>query len=448
MRERDGLMKVLDIALKDLVRSFRSLFAVGMMVVAPLLLTGLIYFAFGGMGGEQPDMPAIRVGLVNLDVPPADAPFNLGQSIVEMFADESVADWLVATHYPDGAAARAAVDQQEVGAAVLIPAGLSAAILSGERDPDAAIVIVQDPTLTIGPQVVRDMIASLLDGFTGGGIALQVIQERAARLPPGGDLREPGASGEEARLEPGVPRQVATLIEEYQTWYVDFQRALFHEPERAALRMVVPSASGGATAPMQQILSMVMVGQMIFFAFYTGAYSMMSILQEQEEGTLARLFTTPTDRTLVLGGKFVAVLLTVIGQGVALMVFGRFAFGVAWGRPASVALAVVGQVVAAAGLGVMLISLVKNTRQAGAVLGGGLTAFGMLGGLFTVGIQGMPALFDTLSVFTPQGWVLKAWRVAIAGGTPGELLVPFVVSVAIGGAMFAIGAVLFRRRFA
>jgi ABC-2 type transport system permease protein len=434
MRERDGLMKVLDIALKDLVRSFRSLFAVGMMVVAPLLLTGLIYFAFGGMGGEQPDMPAIRVGLVNLDVPPADAPFNLGQSIVEMFADESVADWLVATDYPDGAAARAAVDRQEIGAAVLIPAGLSAAILSGERDPDAAIVIVQDPTLTIGPQVVRDMIASLLDGFTGGGIALQVIQERV----PMPDRQAPAWQ----------PAQITALVEEYQTWYVDFQRALFHEPERAALRMVVPSASGGATAPMQQILSMVMVGQMIFFAFYTGAYSMMSILQEQEEGTLARLFTTPTDRTLVLGGKFVAVLLTVIGQGVALMVFGRFAFGVAWGRPASVALAVVGQVVAAAGLGVMLISLVKNTRQAGAVLGGGLTAFGMLGGLFTVGIQGMPALFDTLSVFTPQGWVLKAWRVAIAGGTPGELLVPFVVSVAIGGAMFAIGAVLFRRRFA
>jgi len=431
-------MKVLDIALKDLVRSFRSLFAVGMMVVAPLLLTGLIYFAFGGMGGKQPDMLAIRVGLVNLDAPPADAPFNLGQNIVEMFTDESVADWLVATHYPDEVAARTAVDRQEIGAAVFIPEGLTAAILSGERDPDTTIVIVQDPTLTIGPQVARDMITSLLDGFTGGSIALQVIQERGARLEPGDPLPD--------RLAPAW--QVATLIDKYQTWYVDFQRALFHEPDRAALRMVVPSAGEGGAAPMQQILSMTMVGQMIFFAFYTGAYSMMSILQEQEEGTLARLFTTPTERTLILAGKFLAVFLTVIGQGVALMVFGRLAFGVVWGRPVSVALAVVGQVVAAAGLGVMLISLTRTTRQAGAVLGGGLTAFGMLGGLFTVGIQGMPALFDTLSVFTPQGWVLKSWKVAIAGGAPAELLLPFVVSVLIGGAMFAIGAVLFRRRFA
>jgi ABC-2 type transport system permease protein len=175
---------------------------------------------------------------------------------------------------------------------------------------------------------------------------------------------------------------------------------------------------------------------------------MMSILQEQEEGTLARLFTMPMDRTAILAGKFLAVLLTVIGQGAVLMVVGRLAFGVTWGRPASVALAVLGQVVAASGLGVMLIALVKNTRQAGVVLGGGLTAFGMLGGLFTVGIQGMPAVFDTLSVLTPQGWVLRSWKVAAAGGAPGEMLVPFAVSVAIGLIMFAVGAVLFRRRFA
>jgi len=35
-------MKILDIAFKDMIHSFRSVFAVGMMVVAPLMLTGLI----------------------------------------------------------------------------------------------------------------------------------------------------------------------------------------------------------------------------------------------------------------------------------------------------------------------------------------------------------------------------------------------------------------------
>jgi hypothetical protein len=82
------------------------------------------------------------------------------------------------------------------------------------------------------------------------------------------------------------------------------------------------------------------------------------------------------------------------------------------------------------------------------VLGGGLTAFGMLGGLFTVGIQGMPAVFDTLALFTPHGWVLKSWKMAMAGQPPVDLLAPFATTLVIGGVMFAIGATLFRRRFA
>jgi len=65
-------MKMLDIAFKDLTRSFRSLFAIGMMVGAPLLITGLIYFAFGGGHTSASDLPAVKVGVVNADQLPAE----------------------------------------------------------------------------------------------------------------------------------------------------------------------------------------------------------------------------------------------------------------------------------------------------------------------------------------------------------------------------------------
>ena len=121
----------------------------------------------------------------------------------------------------------------------------------------------------------------------------------------------------------------------------------------------------------------------------------------------------------------------------------------AWGAPASVALALTGQVVAAAGLGVLLISFVKTTRQGGPVLGGGLTVLGMLGGLFTSSIPGgMPEAFNLIANVTPQGWVLKGWRIALAGQPTGDQLVPFIVVIAMGVVMFAVGAVMFRRRYA
>ena len=277
------------------------------------------------------------------------------------------------------------------------------------------------------------MVTMMVDGVAAGGIALETIMER-----------------QQANAIQTDVTQIPSWIQRYGDWYREFQRDLFHDPEKAALVVVVPSAGETETAdPIQKMMGLTLAGQMIFFAFFTGAYSMMSILREDEEGTLARLFTTPTDRTSILIGKFVAVFLTVILQGIVLMVAGRFAFGIHWGNPAVVALALMGQVIAATGLGVLLISFVKNTRQGGPVLGGGLTTLGMLGGLFTANIPGgMPAAFNAIGTFIPQSWVLKSWRMVLDGQSAGDLMVPFLVITAMGIVMFAIGAMMFRRRFA
>jgi hypothetical protein len=74
---------------------------------------------------------------------------------------------------------------------------------------------------------------------------------------------------------------------------------------------------------------------------------------------------------------------------------------------------------------------------------------GMLGGLFTANMpNAMPAAMNMIANFTPQGWVLKAWRMAIDGQPAIDLLIPFAVMVAMGVGMFAIGAIMFRKRFA
>jgi ABC-2 type transport system permease protein len=425
-------MKIIDIALNDLLRSFRSAFTIGMAVVAPLMLTGLIYFAFGGLSGGDVSMNAMKVGVVNADALPADSPLDapIGDNIRAMFFDESVESWIEARDYPDEAAARAAVNAQEIGVAVIVPADLSASLLSDEID--AQVTIISDPTLTIAPAVVQDMVTMMLDGVSGGGIAIQTIMERQQ------------ANG----IQPD-PAQIPGWVTRYTDWYREFQRDLFHRPEKAALVLTAPSAGETESAdPIQQMMGLTMAGQMIFFAFFTGAYAMMSILREDEEGTLARLFTTPTERANILAGKFLAVVLTVTLQGIVLMTAGHYAFGIAWGQPASVALAALGQVLAASGLGVLLISFVKTSKQGGPVLGGGLTALGMLGGLFTANIPGgMPAAFQMLANFTPQGWVLKGWKLSLAGAVPADLLLPFAVALALGVAMFAFGAVMFKKRY-
>lgn len=425
-------MKILDIAFKDLTRSFRSAFAVGMMLVVPLLIAGLLYFAFGNTSSGNSTPPAVKVGVVNLDVLPANSPLEepLGASIRGMFFDESVKSWITASDYRDEASAHAAVDKQQIGVAIIIPKNFTEQYMNGAQD--TPIVIINDPTLTVGPGIIKNMVAAFLDGVSGGGIALETIRSRY-----------------QANNVQFDPTQIPNWIARYTNWYKEFERNIFHRPDQAALITMTPDTNETqTTGGIQALMGMVMAGQMIFFGFYTGAYSMMSILREDEEGTLARLFTTPTDRTVVLGGKFLTVFLTLIVQALVLMTVAHYAFGVNWGNPASVAMALTGQVVAAGGLGVFLIALVKNTRQAGPVLGGGLTLFGMLGGTFTTSVPNPPAALTALADFTPHGWVLKIWRMAMEGQSASDMVWPLVVLIVMGVVMFVIGALMFKKRYA
>jgi len=422
-------MKILDIAFKDLIRSTRSLFLIGMAFAAPLLLTALIYFSFGSIAQGEISIASVEVGVVNADVLPAGAPLEvpLGENIRSMFFDDSVKSWITATDYADEAAARDAVNNQEIGVAVIIPKTFTEDYLAGKKD--TVITILQDPTLSVGPTVVRDMVTSLLDGIAGGGVAYKVVD---ARMTANGKTLDPVT--------------IPAFFERYVQWYADFQRAMFHSPEKAALIAVPPAVKGDMGNSVRTLMGQVMSGQLIFFSFFTGAYAMMSILQESEEGTLARLFTTPTDRTTILAGKFLAVLFTVIIQGAVLLAAGHYLFKINWGETGSFLLSFFGQMFASVGLAVLLVSFINTSKQAGAIFGGALTTLGMISGLFTTNIK--IKAFDLMGNFTPQGWVLKAWKMSLAGSSVSELIVPFIVLVAMGLVTFAIGAMLFRRRFA
>lgn len=419
------MQKAFDIAVNDLILNFRSLFAVGMMFVAPLLITGLIYFAFGG-GGSSASIQPIHLAIANLDVPAGEKK-SLAQPLVDMLNDSSLSTFVKAAPAADETSARSMVERQQAGAAIIVPPGFTRAINSGRGG--VTIQIIQDPTLVLGPAVVKNMVGMYLDGINGFRILAQLLSDNAALA-----------------RQPVTVESMLNAVNDYKDWYKKYQDSLFHSDQDLVIQ--APAAQNEKSAGgMSQLMGVVLAGQMLFFAFYTGAYAMMSILREQEQGTLARLFTTPTARFTILAGKFLSVFLMVLVQSLVMLAVGALAFGVQWGQPASVALMVFGQVAAAGGLGVLLISLVKTSKQAGPVLGAGLTLLGMLGGLFTANVE-MPEAFARLALFTPQGWAISGWKLAMGGASAGELAGTFAVLLLLGAAMFATGSIIFRRRFA
>lgn len=440
-------MKLFDIAFKDMRQSLRSLSGIMFMFVVPVLVTVLFYFMFGGASADDEDsfaLPRTDVLLVNLDAGTlsenADLSneFSAGQSaalgsvtsmgelLAQILQQDAFADLLAVREVDDATAARTAVDNQEASVAIIIPSNFTDALLITQET--AVIELYQDPTLTIGPAIVESLIKQFADSFVSTKIGTGVVIEQ---------LVESGAAINGALVEEIVRKFTAVAMESAQT-------------TTALINVQPPPGANSEAGLIGEILGQILGGMMTFFAFFTGSAILQSILIEEEQGTLARLFTTPTQIRTIIGGKVTATFLMLFVQVTTLLLFGRLVFKINWGTALPIILAVGGIIVMSVATGLLLVSLMKNTRQAGVVYGGVLTLTGMIGmiTIFTGGGANTSPMVRTVSLFVPQGWAVRGLQTAMNGGTAADIL-PTLAGLLVWVVIFAaIGQYRLQRRFA
>jgi ABC-2 type transport system permease protein len=188
---------------------------------------------------------------------------------------------------------------------------------------------------------------------------------------------------------------------------------------------------------------------LVFFAFFTGASTMQTILTEDEKGTLSRLFTTPTSHLTILGGKALSTFIVLTIQVTVLMLFGWLVFGIDWGEPLPVFMAAVGIIIIAGTFGLFLVSLMKDTRQAGMIFGGLLTILGMVGMItvFTAGVPNVSPAVKTVSLMVPQGWAIRGLQAATERQSMSEMWLVLGV-ILLWSLVFAlIGQYRMRKRY-
>lgn len=428
-------MKLLDIAWKDLHRSFRNAMFLVFGLLLPLLTAGLFYFAFGGSNSSDAEfeLPLTQVVVVNLDQPSGD--LAAGKTLLGILR-ESIPGVLQVTEARDWSTARQVVDRQQAAVAVLIPAGFTAAALS--PNGRAALELYQDPTLTLGPGIVRAIINGFVDALSGSRIAASVAYEQISMHG----------------LDP-EPRQLEEVAIQYAAWVAGVPGMGANPTGQAAtasLFELQPTTSDKqeATGAMASILGQIMSGMMVFYVFFTGAATAQSILQEEEDGTLPRLFTTPTSQAAILGGKFTATFALLTVQVVMLVLVSSLVFGIDWGPPQAIALVTASLVVLASSFGIFITSLLKDTRQSGIIYGGVMTVMGMIGmiGVFTAGAPATPAAVRQAALIVPQGWAVRGWQLLLDGAGVEQVLVTVAVMLVAGIAFFAAGVLRFQKRYA
>jgi len=440
-------MKVFDIAIKDMTQFFRSLFAIVMMFVVPILLTGLFYIMFGNTSDEESfEMPITKVVIVNLDTgkiqfDPAfsntipeeysqnvevDELDSMGGFLVEMLKSDGLRDIMEVKIVENADDAKSAVDNQIAGVAIIIPENFTDALITSNIA--TSIEFYQDPTLAVGPLIVKSVLGQFLDTFSSSQITLQVTFE--------------GLSVSDIPIDADTTQIVMGAF---------FSQEISNEPQNPVALLNIENLEG-ETVDIEtgfNFIGLMMAGMTIFYVFFTGASAAQTIVTEDTKGTLPRLFTTPTSQTTILAGKFLAGVMTIVVQFIVLIGFGWLVFKIEWGSLATLIPVILSTVMAASCFGIFLISWMKTERQAGALIGGGVTILGMLG-MLPVFVQGMPnppAIIGTASRFVPQGWAVQGLRTAMEGGKPSDVITISLILLAWAAAFFVIAVARFRNRF-
>lgn len=361
------------IAAKDLrlrVRD-RSVFIIG--IGAPLVLAFIFNLIFGNAFG--PSGLDLEYGLVDLDGSEVSAAFQ--ETLVGLQEDEV----LTVDVFKDRATAESSIEAGEIDAFFVIPAGFGAAVESGS--PRFEVVGgVNSPTST--------QIATAIADQYGTGV-------EAARLAV---LTTARMTGEPITQE--------------------FIESLGGEPGSAAFSFRVDDVS--ADTRQLDTTTYIAAGMAVFFMFFTVQSGVIGLLEEEREGTLARLFAAPiTHASVVLGKAILSFALGVLSMGV-LIVATTLLMGASWGRALGVALLVVTGVGSAVGLMGLVSAFSRSPEGAENLASISAVVLGMLGGVFFPLGQGED-LLSRLTLITPHAWFMRGLG-ELSGSAPWTAALP------------------------
>ena len=195
-----------------------------------------------------------------------------------------------------------------------------------------------------------------------------------------------------------------------------------------------------------QILVAIGSGQAVFFALFTAQFGLLSIYDEQKQGTLARIMAAPIPRASILVGKLVGNFFSVLLQVLILLLALTVIVSIVEGEPQFiwgsnlplVLLTTVVLAISVSGVGVFIVGLARTAEQArimGPIVNSTLAA---LGGVFGFSLP----LFA--SQFSPIYWGTNAFS-KLAQGNP-DIGLNLIILLVQGSVMFIIGTWLFSRR--
>jgi len=314
----------------------------------------------------------------------------------------------------DVAAARQQVEDGELSGYVLFPADFTTALNSG-TSADLTVVANADATST----------QAALNGLAQA-IAAQlatdhvIIQASVALLVQSGQLNP-------ADIEQAVQGMLDQMLAAGQSGapqaFITYRTRNYGDVQGTnAAQFVIP-------------------GYLVMFVFFAAAITAEQIVRERSNHTLERLLTTSVRRDAILGGIFTGIFLRGLVQIIIFWTVGILAFHVDLGiAPAAVLILSLLMVLMSSAFALMLSTLVKTRRSAGALANITALILAPLGGCWWP-LFLYPNWLQAVAKITPHAWATDGFNKLMLYGADFSAAVPNMLALLVFAVIFGVIAV-------
>lgn len=406
-------MRILDIAFKDLRQIVRERQSAFFLLIMPVVFTILFGFAFGGFGDGEDD-PRLPVGFLDQDGGTAAV------HLADILSESDVVKLVTAVE--DAAALETQVNDGELAAAVVIPAGYSAEIFNGEIIP---VTVFANPANSSG-LTAQGEVGAAVNRLAN---AVQTAQISTATAVAHGQLTDETARQDyhDDALATAVaawsdpPVQVNTTQTGEQT----------NDPEAAYSENAFAHSSPG------------MMAQFAIAGLMTAAQI---LVLERKNGSLRRLLTTNISRFHILVGHYLAMFILIFAQLTILVLFGQLFLRLPYfDEPAATMLLVLVTTLFAASLGLLIGALSQSEEQAIVFSLVPMFVLAALGGAW-MPLEFTPETFQKIAYLTPIAWTVDGFKDIIVRGLGIEAVLTGT-AVLLGYAVVVFGLAVWRFRF-
>ncbi|MCP4535713.1 MAG: ABC transporter permease [Chloroflexi bacterium] len=393
------MIRVFDIALKDLLQMMRDGKTFMFLLIMPIGFTLLFGYAFGGFSDEQTDS-RLPVGYLDQDQS------WISERLYDLLADSDV---IRLYHDPAGTASdlEQSVVDEELAAAIVIPDGYGKASGSGKR---ARLVLIADTAAPAGTTVEAEILAAAnrLDSAVSTAIAIE--QAVGDQVPFDYAFDQALSAWEDPPI--AVAETTSTAIESQGS-----QSALAH------------------SAP----------GMMLQFAIAGLLTAAQIIVAERKSRALQRLLTTATRRVHILVGHYMAIFTLVFIQFMALILFGWLILKLDYVREIGATLLVAfSAVTCIAAMGLLIGVIAKSEEQA--IMFSLIPMFVLsgLGGAW-VPLEVTGPMFQAVGHVSPVAWAMDGFEnILIRGMGIESVLLPAGMLLLYGVVFFALAVWRFK----